>query len=77
MSEIVLPRLGWTMEHGVFMGWLKQPGESVKAGEPLFTIEGDKSVQEVEAIESGFVRIGANAPKVGDTVPVGTVWARR
>ncbi len=73
MSEIVLPRLGWTMEHGVFMGWLKQPGESVKAGEPLFTIEGDKSVQEVEAIESGFVRIAANAPKVGDTVAVGTV----
>ena len=73
MTEIVLPRLGWTMEEGVFMGWLKRDGESVKAGEPIFSVEGDKSVQEIEALASGTVRIAANGPGEGDTIPVGTV----
>src|SRR5437867_3528074 len=30
--EIVLPRLGWTMEEGIFVQWLKQDGELVQAG---------------------------------------------
>lgn len=73
MAEIVLPRLGWAMEQGIFMGWLKHNGESVKAGESLFGIEGDKSYQEIEAIESGTLRIPAGGPKNGDTIPVGAV----
>ena len=76
MTDIVLPRLGWTMEQGVFMGWLKRDGESVKAGEPLFSVEGDKAVQEIESIAGGTLRIAADGPKEGDTVPVGTVLAR-
>ena len=32
MSEIVLPRLGWTMDEGTFLGWLKRDGEAVTAG---------------------------------------------
>src|SRR5437763_318924 len=32
--EIVIPRLGWNMDEGVFVGWLKQDGEAVRAGEP-------------------------------------------
>ncbi len=32
MSEIVLPRLGWNMEQGVFLGWLKTDGAVVKVG---------------------------------------------
>ena len=73
MTEIVLPRLGWTMEAGVFMGWLKRDGESVKAGEPIFSVEGDKSVQEIEALAGGTVRIAADGPGEGDTIPVGAV----
>ncbi len=73
MAEIVLPRLGWTMEQGIFMGWLKRDGESVKAGESLYGVEGDKSYQEIEAIESGALRIAAGGPKNGDTIPVGAV----
>ena len=76
VTDIVLPRLGWTMEQGVFMGWLKRDGESVKAGEPLFSVEGDKAVQEIESIAGGVVRIAADGPKEGDTVPVGTVIGR-
>ncbi|HBI44507.1 MAG TPA: dihydrolipoamide acyltransferase, partial [Planctomycetales bacterium] len=41
--EITIPRLGWNMEEGVFVGWLKQDGEPVKPGEALFTLEGEKA----------------------------------
>ena len=73
MTEIVLPRLGWTMEEGVFQGWLKRDGESVKAGEAIFSVEGDKAVQEIEALATGTVRIAVGGPQDGDTIPVGTV----
>lgn len=72
-SEITLPRLGWNMEEGIFLGWLKRDGETVKAGEPLFSIEGDKAAQEIESLDSGVLRIAVGAPKVGDTVAVGAV----
>ena len=55
------------------MGWLKKDGEAVKAGEPLFTLEGDKASQEVEAADSGILRIPPDAPKAGDSVSVGAV----
>lgn len=73
MTEIILPRLGWNMEEGVFLGWLKRDGENVKVGEPLFSVEGDKSIQEIEATESGILRIAPGGPKEGDTLPVGAV----
>ncbi len=73
MSEIVLPRLGWTMDEGTFLGWLKRDGEAVKAGEPLFAIEGDKSAQEIESIAAGVLRISPTCPKIGDTVAVGAL----
>lgn len=73
MATIVVPRLGWNMEEGIFHGWLKQDGEQVRAGEPLFTLEGDKAVQEVEALESGILRIADNAPAAGASVVVGAV----
>ena len=72
-TEIVMPRLGWTMEEGVFGGWLKQHGEKVQAGDLLFTVETDKATQEIESFESGILYIPPSAPKVGDVVQVGTV----
>ena len=37
--EITIPRLGWNMDEGVFVAWLKNDGEPVKAGEPIFSLE--------------------------------------
>jgi len=71
--EIIVPRLGWSMEEGAFVAWLKQEGERVRAGEPLLSIEGDKAIQEIESIDSGILRIAANGPKPGDTIRVGDV----
>ena len=55
--EVTMPRLGWTMEEGVFGEWLKQDGDEVKAGDLLFTVEGDKATQEVEVFEGGILRL--------------------
>ena len=71
--EITLPRLGWSMEEGVFQSWLKKEGEEVKAGEPLFVLESDKAAQEVEATDSGILHIPANAPQPGEVTKVGRV----
>src|SRR5437763_16577275 len=69
-----MPRLGWTMETGKVAEWLKKDGDAVRAGEILFTVEGDKALQEVEALESGILRLPpSSAP--GSDVPVGTVLA--
>lgn len=71
--EITLPRLGWSMEEGVFQSWLKNEGEEVKSGEPLFVLETDKAAQEVEATDSGILHIPANAPQTGEVTKVGRV----
>jgi len=71
--EITVPRLGWNMDEGVFVAWLKNEGDLVRAGEPLFSLESDKAVQEVESLDSGRLRIAPGAPKPGETVAVGTV----
>ena len=34
--EIVIPRLGWSMDEGTFVGWVKGDGDIVRLGDPLF-----------------------------------------
>lgn len=71
--EITVPRLGWSMEDGVLGAWLKSPGDLVRAGESLFSLEGEKAVQEIESLETGYLCIPADAPRMGETVKVGQV----
>ena len=70
-NEVVMPRLGWTMEAGTLVEWLKSDGDEVEAGELLFSVETDKAVQEVEAIDSGVLRIPSDSP-IGIEKPVGS-----
>jgi len=72
-SEIVMPRMGLTMETGTIVRWLKQEGEAVTAGEPLLEIETDKATAEIEALESGM--LGRILAGVGEEIPVGAVIA--
>ncbi|MCB0256898.1 MAG: hypothetical protein KDI55_24530, partial [Anaerolineae bacterium] len=73
--EVVLPRLGWNMETGQLGEWLKKDGDHVVEGELLFTVEGDKATQEIEALESGILRIPPDSPSPGQEIPVGTLLA--
>jgi pyruvate dehydrogenase E2 component (dihydrolipoamide acetyltransferase) len=68
--EVVVPRLGLTMEEGRIVEWFKSTGESVKAGEPLFAVETDKVVLEVEAAVDGIVHPLPDLPD--EPMPIGT-----
>ena len=70
---ITVPRLGWSMEQGTFLGWKKKDGDFVRAGEVLFELEGEKAAQEIESLDSGILRIPPNAPTEGMVVLVGAL----
>jgi len=70
---IKVPRLGWTMEEGVFVEWLKPEGATIAPGDQLFVLEGEKAAQEIESIDGGTLRLPPDAPRPGQTVPVGAV----
>lgn len=69
--EIVVPRLGLTMEEGRIVEWFKKPGEAIAEGEPLFAVETDKVVLEVEAAQGGIVHPLPDLPT--DPMPIGTL----
>jgi pyruvate dehydrogenase E2 component (dihydrolipoamide acetyltransferase) len=71
--EVVLPQLGLNMESGVIVEWYKRDGDPVTAGEVLFVVETDKVETEVQAPESGTLRIVPNLPD--GAIPVGQVVA--
>jgi pyruvate dehydrogenase E2 component (dihydrolipoamide acetyltransferase) len=66
-TEVIMPKLGLTMSEGSVVRWIKQDGETVKKGEPMFEVQTDKVVLEVEAPTDGTLRI---LVKEGVTVPV-------
>ena len=61
------------MDEGQFARWLKEDGQAVTAGEPLFAIESDKAMTEIEALEDGMLHVLTDGPQPGDTVKVGQV----
>ena len=71
--EVMVPRLGWSMESGVFGQWLKQDGDAVAVGEPVFTIEGEKATEEVESEDAGVLHIRPGVAEPGVELTVGTV----
>lgn len=68
---ITVPRLGWSMEEGIFAGWLKAHGDSVVSGEPLYALESEKVTMEVESLDAGTLHIPVGAPEAGAVVRVG------
>jgi pyruvate dehydrogenase E2 component (dihydrolipoamide acetyltransferase) len=69
--QITVPRLGWSMEEGTFSSWLKNDGDQVKSGDPLFALESDKVTMDVESLDSGVLHIPPDAPQPGAVVTVG------
>lgn len=68
--DIILPKIGFSMTEAQIAEWLVEDGATVTEGQPLFSIESDKSTNEVEASASGVVTITG---VVGETYEVGTV----
>ncbi|MFT8645389.1 dihydrolipoyl dehydrogenase [Gluconacetobacter sp.] len=69
--EIKVPTLGESVTTATIGKWLKQPGDSVAADEPVVELETDKVSVEVAAPSAG--RLGAHAVAEGDEVAVGAV----
>jgi pyruvate dehydrogenase E2 component (dihydrolipoamide acetyltransferase) len=67
-TEVILPKLGQTMEEGTIVEWLKGEGEEVQRGEVLFTVESDKATLEAEAPARGYLR--RILVPAGESVPV-------
>jgi pyruvate dehydrogenase E2 component (dihydrolipoamide acetyltransferase) len=61
------------MEQGTFVGWLKKNGEPVRPGDALFTLEGEKAIQEIEAVDTGNLHFDPNNPREGGIVAVGAI----
>lgn len=68
--EVVIPKLGMTMEEGTLAEWLVPDGGEVKAGEPVYRIETEKIEMDIEADGPGIVR---QVQLAGSTLPCGVV----
>jgi pyruvate dehydrogenase E2 component (dihydrolipoamide acetyltransferase) len=83
VTEVIMPKMGQTMEKGKIIRWLKKEGEEVQKEEPLLEVETDKTTIEVESRGAGVLRKilvqeGEEAPvaavigyiaKEGETLP--------
>lgn len=70
--EVLLPKIGFSMNEGAVAEWLAADGADVVEGQALFLLEADKSTNEVESPATGTLTIIA---AVGETYEVGTVLA--
>lgn len=69
-TEILLPKLGFSMNEGILVEWLVPDGGQAVEGQPLYALESEKSAQEIEAPASGTLKI---LMQPGGPFEVGTV----
>ena len=72
-NEILIPKLGWSIDEATFVEWYKTNGEYINTGDEIFSVESDKAVQVVESIDSGWLCIDRDIPKEGQLLKCGTV----
>ncbi|SCW59829.1 Biotin-requiring enzyme [Sphingobium faniae] len=70
--EVLLPKIGFSMNEGTLAEWLVADGGEAVEGQPLYALESEKSTQEVESPASGTLKIIA---QTGETYEVGTLLA--
>lgn len=71
-TEVKIPAVGESITSGLLSGWLKQNGDTVTDGEPIFALETDKISTEVPAPASGKLQIMVAA---GEEVKIGQIVA--
>lgn len=72
-TEVLFPKIGFSMSEGTLGSWMAADGESVQEGQPLYTLESEKSVEEIEAPASGRLRLigePGTVYQVGDVVAI-------
>ncbi|MCB0712815.1 MAG: 2-oxoglutarate dehydrogenase, E2 component, dihydrolipoamide succinyltransferase [Ignavibacteriae bacterium] len=73
-TDILMPKMGESVQEGTILRWMKQPGDKIERDEIIAEISTDKVDTEIPSSEEGvLLEILANE---GDTVEVGAVIAR-
>jgi len=72
---IIMPKLGFNMDKGTLVRWVKKEGDFIKKREVIFEVETDKTVMEVEAQTSGILRkiLVAEGEEVPVTLPIAII----
>jgi len=73
-TDVTIPALGESITEATVGEWLKNPGDTVAADEPIVSLETDKVAVEVPSPVAGVM--AEQLAKVGDTVNVGALIAR-
>jgi dihydrolipoamide dehydrogenase len=68
-TPVVMPQLSDTMTEGVVVTWEKQPGDKIKRGDIVATVETDKAIMDVEVFQEGW--LSGPLADVGSVVEVG------
>ncbi|MEW6416303.1 MAG: FAD-dependent oxidoreductase [Pseudomonadota bacterium] len=68
-TPIVMPQLSDTMTEGVVVTWEKQPGDRIRRGDIVATVETDKAIMDVEVFQEGY--LSGPIADVGSVVEVG------
>jgi pyruvate dehydrogenase E2 component (dihydrolipoamide acetyltransferase) len=55
--EVTMPKFGLTMHEGTIQRYFKAVGESISAGDPLYEVETEKVLYEVESPAAGVVAV--------------------
>ncbi len=72
--EVIMPKMGESLQEGTITKWLKKPGEKVERDEMILEISTDKVDTEVPSPASGILQ--EIIAKEGETVEVGAVIAK-
>jgi pyruvate/2-oxoglutarate dehydrogenase complex dihydrolipoamide acyltransferase (E2) component len=71
MTQILrIPKVAVSMREGTLVAWLVADGSTVQEGQPIFTLELEKSTMDVEAPAAGVIRQTGQA---GTTYKVGEI----
>lgn len=74
MAEYRLPSLGADMDEATFVEWRVKPGDHVKRGDIVASVETTKGIIDIEIFDAGIVESLLVEP--GAHIPVGTVLAQ-
>ena len=72
---IIMPKLGFNMDQGTVVHWLKKEGDAIEEREEVLEIETDKTVMPVEAPCSGILRkiLIEEGETIAVTLPIGII----